>query len=165
MNAHRALRLTAIVFAAAVLVHNGDHLRRGGHSVTTDVMVIGSLGMLVEIGVVWAVLARKAFAPLVAVLAGAALSAGYVFVHLLPQRSWLSDSLLASHGHGVTWFTWVAVFGLLAASVLLALAGRRAMRADPGSPHRPTGSGGLHPVVIAMIVGNAIIFVGSLATR
>lgn len=161
----RSLQVAAIVFAIVVLVHNGDHLRRGGDSVSTDVMVLGSLGMLVEIGVVWMVLSAHRYAALAALNGGASLVAGYVFVHLLPQRSWLSDSLLGSHSHehGVTWFSWIAVFGLLAASVWLAVAGWLALPKGGASPATPPSSR-LHPVVIAMIAGNLIIFVGSLAT-
>jgi hypothetical protein len=52
----RLLHLAAIVFAIAVLVHNSDHLRRGGDSVPTDVFVLGTLGMILEVAVVALVL-------------------------------------------------------------------------------------------------------------
>lgn len=155
-----------MVFAVAVLVHNGDHLRRGGDSVSTDVFAVGTLGMVLEVGVVALVLMGHRFGPLAATSIGGSLTAGYLLVHLAPERSWLSDSL--STGEDVTWFSWVAVFGLVAASLFLAVAGwselrRRGGLASTWRPERSAGST-VHPVTAAMVIGNAVIFAGSVAT-
>lgn len=162
----RLLRLSAILFAVAVLLHNLDHLRRGGDSVASDVFVLGSLGILLEVGVVALVLMGHRLGPLAAVSIGSSLAAGYLLVHLSPERSWLSDSLTA--GDGVTWFSWAAVLGLVAASAFLTLAGwltvnRRGGLASATRSGHPTGPL-LHPITTAMMLGNAVIFAGSAAT-
>ena len=169
MTAHRddrLLRTAAMVFAVAVLVHNSDHLRRGGDSVATDVFAVGTLGMVLEVAVVALVLMGHRLAPLAATSIGASLTAGYLLVHLAPERSWLSDSL--STGEDVTWFSWVAVFGLIAASLFLAVAGWSVLRRRGGlasalEPERPAGPA-MHPVTTAMVIGNAVILAGSVAT-
>lgn len=165
-DSDRLLHLAAVLFAVAVLVHNADHLRRGGDAVSTDVFAVGTLGMALEVAVVALVLADHRWGPLAAVAIGASLAAGYVLVHLSPQRSWLSDSLSAAED--VTWFSWVAVPALVAASLLLAGAGwsivrRRGGLASAAEP-RSHGRGSFHQVIAVMAAGNAIILIGSLAT-
>lgn len=161
------LRIAASGFAAAVLVHNGDHLRRGGDSVAADVFVIGTLAMILEVGVVGLVLMRHRLGPPAALAVGASLAVGYLLVHLAPERSWLSDSLGA--GDGITWFSWVAVLGLIAASLLLAatgwfvLRGRHSLTSSLGSD--PTTGSALHPVTVVMAIGNLVVLAGSVATR
>lgn len=162
----RLLRVAAVVFAVAVLVHNGDHLRRGGDSVSTDVFALGTLGMLLEVAIVALVLMNHRLGPLAALSVGASLTAGYLLVHLSPARSWLSDSLTA--GEDIIWFSWVAVVSLVTASLFLAVAGWLLLRergglasaARPVLPARPV----VHPVVVTMAAGNLIILAGSLAT-
>ena len=162
----RLLRFGAVAFAVAVLVHNGDHLRRGGDSVATDVFVLGTLGMVLEVAVVALVLMDHHWGPLAAASVGASLTAGYLLVHLSPARSWLSDSLAT--GDGITWFSWLAVLFLAAASLFLAVAGWLSLRHRGGlaSAARPAhrDRAVAHPVAITMAVGNVIILVGSLAT-
>jgi hypothetical protein len=148
-----------------VLVHNGDHLPRGGDSVATDVFVLGTLGMALEVAVVAFVLMGHPLGPLGAASVGASLTAGYLLVHLSPERSWLSDSLTV--GEDITWFSWVAVVGLVAASLFLAVAGGSVLRrrGGPASAVRPPPArSALHPVTTAMAAGNLMILVGSLAT-
>lgn len=162
----RLLRLAAVLFAAAVLLHNGDHLRRGGDSVATDVFVLGTLGMVLEVAVVALVLMGHRLGPLVAASVGASLTAGYLLVHLSPERPWFSDSLTA--GENVTWFTWVAVVGLVVGSSFLAAAAWSVLRrrGDLPSALRPVAptATALHPVTTTMAVGNLIILAGSVAT-
>jgi hypothetical protein len=162
----RVLRIAAVCFAVAVLVHNSDHLRRGGDSVATDVFVLGTAGMVLEVAVVALVLMNHRVGPLAAAAVGASLTAGYLLVHLSPQRSWLSDSLTA--GEDVSWFSWVAVIGLVLASMVLAAAGWAVLRARGGlaSAAHPRHRDGpaVHPVTTALAVGNVVILAGSLAT-
>src|SRR3954454_13976929 len=77
---HR-LRLSACWFAAAVLVHNFDHVRRGADGIDLDVFWAGTLSLVVEVGVVVLVLMRHRWAPLAAAVVGLALAAGYTMVH------------------------------------------------------------------------------------
>ena len=162
----RVLRSAAVVFAVAVLFHNGDHLRRGGDSVATDVFALGTFGMVLEVAVVALVLMGHRLGPLAAASVGGTLTAGYLVVHLAPPRTWLSDSLTA--GDDITWLSWVAVLGLVASALVLAVAGwslfrRRGGLASTAAPVRPATSA-LHPVTTAMVVGNLVILAGSVAT-
>jgi hypothetical protein len=166
MTSDRRLRFAAIVFAVAVLLHNGDHLRRGGGSVASDVFAVGAGAMVMEVAVVALVLMGHRWGPLAAASIGGGLTAGYVLVHLAPERSWLSDSLVT--GEGVAWASWVAVVALIAASVLLAWAGWASLRARGGlvsaaAPARQLQSR-VHPVTAVMVVGNLVVLAGSVAT-
>ena len=155
------LRAAAAFFTVAVLLHNSDHLRRGGDAVSADVFWIGTLALVLEVGVVALVFARHPRAPLAAAVICFGLAAGYVLVHFSPDRSWLSDSLVSDGVRAVSAFA----AGLeTVGAVVLGLAG-------VGSLSEPTGgqadwAGALrHPVVLASAVGNAVILVGSFATR
>src|SRR5215211_7118848 len=64
------LRAAATFFALAVLVHNSDHLRRGGDSVAADVFWVGSAALLLEVGIVLLVYMRHPAAPLLATAIG-----------------------------------------------------------------------------------------------
>ena len=155
------LRTAAGFFAVAVLVHNGDHLRRGGDSVSADVFWLGSAALLVEVGVVALVFTRHRLAPLVATIAGFQLALGYLAVHFTPARGWFSDSFLNTGASPVS-ITAAALEAIAAA--VLGVAAVAALRSARGSRHfDPAGL--RHPLVVAMAVGNVLIFVGSLATR
>lgn len=166
----RQLRVAAAVFAAAVLVHNSDHLRRGGDSVSADVFWIGTLAILVEVGIVALVFMRHPSAPLVAAVGGFWLALGYVFVHFTPRRELLSDSFT---GGGASWLSLFAASFEATAAVLLAVVGLAALRRSrsPGTSEREHAEvlsfaeALRHPVVAALVVGNFVILVGSLATR
>jgi hypothetical protein len=166
-DATTRLDWAAVLFTVAVLLHNGDHLRRGSGSVETDVVWAGSLAILLEVGVVAAVFMRHHAAPLLAAASGAGLAVGYVVVHLLPGRGWLSDPLFDG---GASWSQSAALLEIVAA-VALAWAGWSALQARGGLAsattgpltERPMTDGLLHPVVLAMAIGNAIIFVLTLA--
>jgi hypothetical protein len=162
LEVERLLRWAAAAFTAAVLLHNGDHLRRGGDSVTADVFVAGTLAMVVEVGVVLLVHQRHRWAPAAAVAAGFPLAAGYVATHLLPGRSWLSDPLLDGGAAGISQ---AAAAVEIAAALALGVAGAIAMRQPWPGGARPLSEAMRHPVVLAMLVGNVVILVGSLSTR
>jgi hypothetical protein len=161
------LRMAATFFTVAVLFHNFDHLRRGGDSVGADVFWLGSAAILLEVGVVLLVFMRHPAAPLVATLVGGALAVGYLVVHFTPERSFFSDSFVSGNGSALS----VLAAGLeTAAAVVLCASGWLAMRTRALSP-RPDADtlsiaeGLRQPAVLAMAVGNLVIFVGSLLTR
>jgi len=162
----RILRWSAIFFAAAVLLHNSDHLRRGGDSVSADVFWVGSLSILLEVAVVIVVVQGHRRAPLAALATGFPLALGYVVVHLTPGRSWLSD---AFPGNDVSGLSWAAASLEIAAATALGLAGWSALRrrglaaaassrSAAGVDPIPLRSALGHPVAVAMIIGNALIF-------
>jgi hypothetical protein len=109
------------------------------------------------------------WAPLAATVAGASLAVGYVVVHVLPARSWLSDPLFSG---GASRLSQAAALLEIAAAGALAAAGYAALRergglasaalAPPEGP-RPLRAVARHPVVAAMVIGNAAIFGFSVA--
>ena len=151
-------------FAFAVLVHNLDHLRRGGASVSAGVFWLGTLAIVDEVAVVVLARMRHRLAPLAAAVSGAMLAAGYVFVHFTPRRTWLSDSFVSGHASPVSI---VAAALETVAALVLAVAGYVLLTdpSPPSAPPVPATSALRHPVVVAMILGNAAILVGALATR
>ena len=158
----------ATLFSVAVLLHNFDHLRRGGSSVSAGVFWLGSLAIINEVGVVVLAFMRHPKAPHAAVLTGAVLAAGYLFVHFTPARTWLSDSFVSGHPSPISF---MAALLETAAALVLAVAGYQLL-ARPARAPEPRDASPVsltralrHPVVIAMIAGNVIVFFGSLATR
>jgi hypothetical protein len=93
-----------------------------------------------------------------------------VFVHFTPQRSVLSDSFT---GRGASWMSLLAASFEAAAALLLGLAGLSALRQRSSfgiaSRARTEGLSLVdalrHPVVAALLLGNVVILVGSLATH
>lgn len=163
------LRGTAAVFAVAVLLHNSDHLRRGGESVTADVFWLGSAAIVLEVAVVLLVFMRHETAALAAVAVGFPLALGYLFVHFTPERTWLSDSFPSGDPSAVSWaagsLETVAALALgIAGTIVL----RRTGLAAAGRSTRsslPVLETLRHPVVLAMVVGNVLIFALTVADR
>ena len=165
----RLLLAAATLFAAAVLVHNSDHVRRGLDSVSRQVFWVGTAGIVLEVGVVVLACQRHRVAPLAAVVAGWSLAPAYLLVHFLPAHWWLGDSFtVADHVSPVSWFA--ASFEVVTAA-LLGLAGwlvlhQRGGLASAAGPHEPQQSvraGLLHPVAAVMLVGNLVIVAISFA--
>lgn len=161
------LHLSATVFTVAVLLHNGDHLRRGA-SVGADVFWLGVFGILIEVTVVVVIFMDHPTAPLAAVSAGVGLAAGYLFVHFTPSRTWLSDSFTSGSPSALS----VLAAGFeTAAALLLAAAGlsvllRRGLAS--AARREPTGTftGALrHPVVATMVGGNLLILIATAVSR
>jgi hypothetical protein len=160
----RELRLAAILFTVVVLLHNGDHLRRGGDSVGTDVFWLGSAAIVVEVLLVGLVFLRHRLAAPLAAVAGVLLAAGYLTVHFTPGRSWISDSFVDGGASPLS----LAAGGLeVLAALVLALAGGRHWRRQGLAPSTAgAGTGSIaHPAVVAMVAGNLIVFAGSVLTR
>ncbi|MFY9586786.1 MAG: hypothetical protein WAT66_04950 [Actinomycetota bacterium] len=160
----RALKIAGAFFAFAVLFHNSDHARRGGESVTTDVFWIGSLAIILEVGVVALIFGDHRDAALAATLVGFSLAVGYVVVHFTPDRGWLSDSFV----NGTPALVSRAAASLEIAGALgLALAGLAAMRAGsvPEQERRSVVAAFRHPIVALMAAGNLAIFLLAVAQR
>jgi hypothetical protein len=163
----RVLRAAAIFFGLAVLIHNADHLRRGGDSVSTEVFWVGSSALVLETVVVALVLMRHRAAAIAATVIGLSLAFGYISVHFTPERGFFSDSLLGVDASSVSI---AAAFLETASAFLLGIAGARVLRQEgidlrPDSAALPWRDALRHPLVIALIAGNALVFIGSLATR
>ena len=156
-SAARALKLAGAFFAFAVLFHNSDHARRGGESVTTDVFWIGSLAIILEVGVVAFIFGAHRDAALGATLVGFSLAIGYVVVHFTPERGWLSDSFVTGTPALISR---VAASLEIAGALGLAFAGLAAMRAGalPAPQRGSLVAAFRHPIVAFMAAGNLAIF-------
>ncbi|MDP1819239.1 MAG: hypothetical protein Q8K58_05020 [Acidimicrobiales bacterium] len=159
----------AWLFTAAVVIHNSDHLRRGTDAVASDVFWVGTLGVVIEVGVVVLVCQRHRLAPLTAAVTGWSLAPAYLAVHFLPERSWVSDSFTSVDG--VSALSWLAASLEVLAAVTLGLAGWRVLRRRGGLPSavRPygaqqsVGAALHHPAALLMLVANVVIVTASFS--
>jgi hypothetical protein len=121
----RVLRNAAVLFAVASAIHNADHVRRGGASVTNELLGAGQAALVVSTVVIVLVLTRHHLAPLLAAVAGFSLAIAYAAAHWLPHWSALSDSFVDQH---VSAFTRFASLLEIVAGAGLGLAGVYALR-------------------------------------
>jgi len=168
LRTDRWLVAAATFFTVAVLVHNSDHLRRGVDAVSKDVFWVGTSSIIIEVGLVVLACQRHRLAPLAAAVGGFSLAAGYLVVHFLPSRSWLSDSFTSATT--VSPLSWFAASLEVVAAVTLGVVGLIVLRergclasaTRPWEGQRSLRDGLLHPVALTMIAGNAVILVASL---
>jgi hypothetical protein len=167
---NQALIWSAAFFTAAVLIHNADHVRRGADAVASDVFWVGTAAIALEVAVVLLCCQRHRLAPVVAAGAGLQLTAGYLIVHFLPARSWLSDSF--TDGPAVSPVSLFAASLEVAAAATLGVVGLAVLRqrgglatawTEPYPRQRPLRAALLHPVALTMTLGNAVILALSFA--
>jgi hypothetical protein len=168
----RRLEAAAVFFAIAVLVHNSDHVRRGAQTLHLDVFVAGTSAIVLEVALVVLPVMRHRVAPLAAAVGGFALAAGYVVTHFLPAHPVLSDSFVSKNVSPLSWF---AASLEVVAALTLGIVGLRTLRERGGlvsaaanrdePPVVPLRTALLHPAVLALVVGNAVILVISVAQR
>jgi len=164
----RLLVWAVTFFAIAVMLHNSDHARRGVGSIGRDVFVVGTSAIALEVGVAVLVYQRHRWAPLAAAVTGFSLGAGYLVVHFLPARSWLSDSFTSATN--VSPLSWGAASLETVSAIMLGVVGLIALRRRGGlaSAQRPNPDqrtlrdAALHPVVLALVSVNAVILVISI---
>ncbi|MFB8276696.1 hypothetical protein [Nocardia colli] len=125
------LRWATALFAVALLTHGADHLRRGMDTVSSTVMVLGTVQFVLGVATVVLVFTGHRWAALAAVGIGFVSAAGFVLVHLFPD--WfgpLSDSFInAPASAKVNGFSWFAAIFEIIADLLIGIAGLRARRA------------------------------------
>ncbi len=124
-HGERMLRYAAVLFAAGLLVHTGDHLRRGLDVVTTEVFWAGNVSTVLAVAVIALVFLGNRWAPLLAVAAGFSQALGVAAVHLLPGWGAFSDSLSAG---GVDALSWAAVLIEIGGALALGVAGAAVLR-------------------------------------
>jgi len=142
----RVLQSTAVVFLAAVVLHGGDHLRRGTDAVTTHVFWAGSVQILLALVAVALVFRGHRLAPLAAIAVGFPSAVGFAAAHLLPHWSAFSDAFTGSQpGPDVTPFSWVAALFEIVADIAFGWAGVVALRrrgTGPATWDRATAASG-----------------------
>jgi hypothetical protein len=135
----RSLARAALLFSIAVIIHNGDHWRRGAEKLSADVFWVGGpVGIAVEVAVVVLICQRHRLAPLAASVVGVGLAAGYIEVHFLPAHRWLSDSYTSAAD--ISPLSWTAaslevVAALVLTAVGLTVLRRRGGVASAARPH------------------------------
>lgn len=167
--ASRRLLGGGLFFAAAVIAHNADHVRRGVDAVDPDVFLIGTAAITLEVALVVLICQRHRVAALASTVVGFSLAAGYVFVHFLPERPWLSDNLVTAKGIGA-WSIAAASIEVVAA-LTLAIAGLGALSrlGGVGSAVRPylhqrtLREALLHPLALTFAASQAVTLAISLS--
>lgn len=164
LKATDGLRWATAFFTVAVLLHNADHVRRGVDALSGDVFWVGMAAIAPEVAVVVLVCQRHRWAPLAAAVAGLSLAAGYVLVHFLPERGWLSDAFPGVDG--VSPLSWSAASLEVVAAIALGASGLAVLRAHARSSAlalaSPAGEIGLraailHPLALVMLLGNTAV--------
>ena len=168
----RWLVRAAVLFTIAVIVHNGDHLRRGADAHSTEVFWVGGLGGIgLEVALVVLICQRHRLAPLAAGVIGAGLAAAYLKVHFLPAHSWLSDSFTSAAN--VSALSWAAASLEVAAALLVAATGfavvhRRgglAAAAQPYEGERGLGEAIADPLAFAIVLTQTFALFAFLVQR
>ena len=135
----RRLRVISIIFLVALLVHAGDHFRRGTEVVTRHVFWAGNFQLAAAVLAVVLVLTRHRLAPLAAVLVGFLSAIGFTGSHILPHWGVFSDAFTGARvGANVTAFSWFAALFEIAADLAFGLAGIAVLRRrELGARARP----------------------------
>ena len=123
------LRRTALIFAAAVLVHGGDHLRRGLDASPAAVAVAGTIQAIVVVIAVVVVFQSTRWAAYAAMVTGFMSAALFIDAHVLPGFWTLSDSFVSEPHTEVNWFSWVTAALEIVAGIVFGVAGAHALRA------------------------------------
>jgi hypothetical protein len=119
------LRAAGFVFLGGLVLHNGDHMRRGLTGIPEGVTWAGTLVLALAAVTLTLVFTHHDLAPLASTVTGFATSAGVTASHLLPHWGPLSNPLA---GSGVGAATWMAVLAEVAGAIVLGGAGLAVLR-------------------------------------
>lgn len=119
------LKVAAVVFTAAFLLHNADHARRGIDVVTDHVVWAGTTVAVIASVALTLIATRHRLAPFAAAVSGLAIAGGVSASHLAPRWSALSDPL---PGGEVDLATWVAVLAEVVGALVLGVVGLAQVR-------------------------------------
>jgi hypothetical protein len=125
------LRVTAVIFAVALVVHGADHLRRGLGVVTGEVLGAGAIQQVGAAVALILVFRRHRLAPAAAVIVGFASALGFTAAHLLPYWSVFSDPFTGGTvAQNVNAFSWFAALFEITADIAFGVAGLQLLLAQ-----------------------------------
>ena len=125
------LRYATLLYAFGLIVHTGDHLRRGIDVLTPEVFWAGNVSTLLGVVVIALVLIGHPQAPLLATLIGFTVAPGVAVAHLLPHWSAFSDAFPGAHGTGVTAVSWAVVMIEITGLLAMGVAGLSLLLGEP----------------------------------
>jgi hypothetical protein len=128
-SASRALRLTAILYAAGYLMHSVDHVGRGLDLTPVATFWAGTVGLLPAGFAVWLVYTDHRFAAPYAVLTGALTAVFATLIHVPPRWSTFSEPFRT----GVGLVDWLTLAAMVGGAVAFAAAGLVALRRRDGA--------------------------------
>ncbi len=99
----RLLRITAVAFLAALIIHGADHARRGFDVLTPEVFWLGNFQTAMALVTVGLVFMGHRWAPVAAIAIGFPSAVGFIAAHLLPHWSSFSDAFPGGHVDGYSW--------------------------------------------------------------
>lgn len=122
------LRVATIAFVIGWALDAVDHLRRGFAAAPLTLTYLAATHAVLIGVAVTMILRHRRHAPEATVIVGSASVLGLGYVHLMPSY-WPSvqDSFVSGPRVDVTWFSWVTMLISIAAAVVWAHAGSRAL--------------------------------------
>jgi hypothetical protein len=118
------LGATGVVFAAALLVHGADHVRRGVGELAPAVFWLGTAQTVGAVMALILVFTHNRWAAAAAIVIGFTSAIGFTVVHLVPDWGLLSDAFPGAHSHAeVTAFSWFAALFEIGADLAFGTAG------------------------------------------
>jgi hypothetical protein len=126
-RADRWLRITAVLYGLAFLVHTADHFRRGVSSSPWLVVLAGTLAGVAQVAAVAGALTDRRWAPLAAAVVGLADAVGVAAVHFITTPTAVTDPVVGAAAH-VDAATPLAVAVEVGTSLAFGLAGLHCLR-------------------------------------
>src|SRR3954470_2576725 len=127
------LRITAIAFLVANLLHTADHFRQGVGGLSWEILVAGTSLTIGAAIVLLLVLREHERAPLFAAVIGFSGAIGIVASHIAPHWSALSDPYTEGDQDVLSW---VVVLAEISTAAALGFAGLRGLRVRAPMPRR-----------------------------
>jgi hypothetical protein len=127
-RADRWLRIAAVAYAVAFVLHTGDHFRRGVTSSPWLVVLAGTLAGIAQVTAIAAVLTGRPWAPRLAAVLGLIDAAGIAAVHFVTTPTAVTDPVVGAGATGIQLATPVAVALEVATALAFGLAGLHRLR-------------------------------------